>query len=127
MKTLVTSVALILGLQAPMAVALGVQDQLRVFANCAGRLSAVMEYQWMVDGPQSEQTETQRDQMLDLVAAIMPVDQGRQVLSWRVTAKSAQWTLLSRATFNDDPGDAAWARRMADRYAGECTALLLNS
>lgn len=127
MRAFVISFSLTLGLHAPMAAALGAQDQLRVFANCAGRLSAVMEHQWMFDGPQSERTEAQRDQMLDLVAAIMPADQGRQVLSWRVTAKSAQWRLLSRATFNDDPRDAHWARGMADRYAGECTALLLNS
>ncbi len=124
---MVIGLTLALGLQAPGAGAFEAQDQLRFFANCAGRLSAVMEFQWMFDGPQSERTQAQRNQMLDLVAAIMPADQGRQVLSWRVTAKSAQWTLLSRSAFNDDPTDAAWAKDMADRFAGECTGLLLNS
>lgn len=101
-------------------------DPLRTFAACAGRLSAVMEYQWMFDGAASEVTQTQRGYVLDLLDAVMEPDQGRDVLQWRLAAKQAQSVLLTRATFNDDPTDAAWARVQADRYAQACTALLLS-
>jgi hypothetical protein len=101
-------------------------QQLRTFAACAGRLSAVMEYQWMFDGAASEQTEIQRAAVIDLVEAIMPPDRGREVLHWRISAKLAQSALLTRATFNDNPSDAAWATQQAARFERECTGLLLS-
>ncbi|WP_133175920.1 hypothetical protein [Yoonia sediminilitoris] len=101
-------------------------DRLRTFADCAGRLSAVMEYQWMFDGAASEQTKAQRAAVIELIEAIMPQDAGRQVLHWRITAKQAQSALLTRATFNDDPGDAAWAMQTAERFRAECTSMLLS-
>ena len=100
--------------------------QLVEFATCAGRLSAQMEYQWMFDGPLSEQTEIERAAMIDLVNAIMQPDEGRAVLHWRISAKQAQSALLTRATFNNDAADAAWAARMAAQLARECTALILH-
>lgn len=102
------------------------EQQLRTFAACAGRLSAVMEYQWMFDGPASEQTKTQRAAVIDLVEAIMPPDRGREVLQWRISAKMAQSALLTRAVFNDDPNDAAWASAQAARFERACTGLLLS-
>ncbi len=101
-------------------------SQLRLFASCAGRLSAVMEYQWMFDGAASERTELQRASVLQLVEATMPDGMGREVLHWRLSAKLAQSALLTRATFNDDQSDAAWAAQMADRLTRECTALILS-
>ncbi len=102
------------------------EQQLRTFATCAGRLSAVMEYQWMFDGAASEQTKAQRAAVIDLVHAIMPPERGRDVLHWRISAKQAQSALLTRATFNENADDATWARRQADRFARECTGLLLS-
>lgn len=101
-------------------------QQLRVFATCAGRLSAVMEYQWMFDGAASENTKIQRAAVIDLVEAIMPLDRGRDVLQWRISAKLAQSALLTRATFNENPSDAAWASAQAARFERECTGLLLS-
>ncbi len=101
-------------------------SQLRLFASCAGRLSAVMEYQWMFDGVASERTELQRASVLQLVEATMPDGMGREVLHWRLSAKLAQSALLTRATFSDDQSDAAWAAQMADRLTRECTALILS-
>ena len=101
-------------------------DPLRTFANCAGRLSAVVEYQWMFDGPQSEQTAKQRDTILELLHAVMPEDRGREVLNWRLSAKLAQSTLLNRATFNTDAEDAARALRTSDRMIRACTLFLLS-
>ncbi|EBA12819.1 hypothetical protein RCCS2_16019 [Roseobacter sp. CCS2] len=102
------------------------EQQLRTFATCAGRLSAVMEHQWIFDGPASEHTKIQRAAVIDLVEAIMPTDRGREVLHWRISAKLAQSALLTRATFNDDERDAAWAHERAQRLRQDCTGLLLS-
>lgn len=101
-------------------------NPLQTFAACAGRLSAVMEHQWLMQDPTSEATEAQRATMLTLVDAIMTPDQGRDVLSWRVDAKQAHAVLLKRATFNPDRTDAAWALRRADAELAACTGLLLS-
>lgn len=101
-------------------------QQLRVFATCAGRLSAVLEYQWMFDGASADRTMAQRATVLQLVTAVMGPDQGRDVLRWRIDAKFAHQALLNRATFNRDRRDAAWAADTATRLAAECTDMLLG-
>ncbi len=101
-------------------------DTLKTFASCAGRLSAEMEHQWLLSDPASYQTEAHRAAMLSLVDAIMAPDQGRDVLNWRVDAKQAHAVLLTRATFNDDADDAAWALSRAEAELAACTGLLLS-
>ena len=101
-------------------------EQLHTFATCAGRLSAVMEHQWMFDGPASEHTKRHRDTVLELVAATMHPARDSDVMQWRIAAKVAQAALLNRATFNADARDAAWASAQADRLTRECTGLLLS-
>lgn len=80
----------------------------------------------MFDGDASERTKQQRETVLELVSAIMEPDMGRQVLQWRLNGKRAQSVLLTRATFNEDAGDAAWAREQAKQYERSCTGLLLS-
>ena len=80
----------------------------------------------MFDGAASERTEKQRAAVLDLVEAIMPAERDREVLHWRISAKHAQSALLTRATFNADASDAAWAQQQANRLVRECTSLLLS-
>lgn len=129
MKTVAHSLAIVAALlSAPSlsAQTLDVQQQLKTFATCAGRLSAVMEHQWMFDGPASEHTEDLRDAVLELVEAAMPPERGSEVLHWRISAKVAQAALLTRATFNNDTRDAARARAQADRLARACMGLLLS-
>ncbi len=101
-------------------------DRLRTFSACAGRLSAQMEFQWMFDGPESELTQSRRADMIALVDALMQPDQGQQVLQWRLEAKHAHSALLTRATFNEDPEDAAWALSRALAGAADCQSLLLS-
>ena len=124
LKTIITIAAL----AGPAAAtqALGADDQLRTFATCAGRLSAVMEYQWMFDGPASDHTRQQRGVVLDLIAAIMPPQKSNEVLHWQITAKAAQSALLARSRFNTDPDDAAWAAELAAHYTADCTSMLLS-
>ncbi|MEL7181640.1 MAG: hypothetical protein AAFN63_17750 [Pseudomonadota bacterium] len=125
LQTLITVLALS-SAQSSLAQSIDSNSQLRTFATCAGRLSAVMEYQWMFDGEASEQTKLQRAAVIDLVEAIMPPDRGRDVLHWRISAKLAQSALLTRATFNDNSDDAAWARQQAAQFERACTGLLLS-
>ncbi len=110
----------------PVAPAFAYDDPLRTFASCAGRLSAEMEHQWLMSDPASDRTEAQRAAMISLIDAIMAPGQGRDVLHWRIDAKQAHAVLLTRATFNDDEDDAAWALARAEAQLAACTGLLLS-
>lgn len=80
----------------------------------------------MFDGTASERTKAQRTAVIDLINAIIEPAHGRQVLHWRLVAKHAHAVLLTRARFNEDPTDAAWAEDQAVRLTHECTSLLLS-
>ena len=123
LKTLLGAFAVALCLAPPVSAG---PDPVRLFATCAGRLSAVMEHQWMFDGPESERTKAQRAAMIDMLEAVMPAGKGREVLALRIDAKLAQAALLTRATFNDDRRDMQRAQRLALQRTSECTGLLLS-
>jgi hypothetical protein len=95
-----------------------------LFASCAGRLSALMEHQWQVDGPASEATRAERDAMVELAEAAAPLDAAGLVMSWRVQARAAQAALLRQATYGRDPQGLA-LRRSAQLLA-ECRGLVLG-
>ena len=118
----------ILALSAAPAAALdGAADpQLRFFASCTGRLSALMEHQWNYDMAAVDQTTLYRSEMIELVSAIMPADAGRDVLLMRVEAKHAQASLLRRAVMSRDPSDANWAKSRAEALLQDCTSVLLS-
>ncbi len=75
---------------------------LRTFAVCAGRYSALVEHQWIVDSPASDISSQSRDAMLELVAAVMPKGMAKTAMGWRIEAKVAQRALLDRAYFAQD-------------------------
>lgn len=99
---------------------------LRDFAICAGRLSAVMEDQWMFDGPGSERTAEELAAVVTLIGASMAEGEGRRVLAWRIDAKVAQRGLLHQARFGRDQRLAETAAARAEALAAECRALLLG-
>jgi hypothetical protein len=99
---------------------------LREFAVCAGRLSAVMEDQWMFDGPGSERTEAELLAVVSLIEASMEPGAGRQVLAWRIDAKVAQRGLLYQARFAEDPRLAKIAAARADALAADCRSMILS-
>lgn len=102
------------------------EDLLRTLATCTGRLSAEMEHHWLMGDRRADQTEAQRDALADVLEAMAPPEFGRTLLAWRVEAKMAQVSLLSRATFNSDNADAEWARRQAETLISHCVALVLS-
>lgn len=100
---------------------------LRDFAVCAGRLSAVMENQWMFDGPGSERTAEELAAVVSLIEATMPADAGRTVMAWRIDAKVAQRGLLHQARFARDPRLAKTAAARAEALAAGCRDLLFGA
>jgi hypothetical protein len=124
LKTL--SCILVLTAAPAAAVDFAADPQLRFFASCAGRLSALMEHQWNYDTTAVDQTTLHRSEMIDLVSAVMPSDAGRDVLLMRVEAKHAQARLLRRAVINRDPDDATWAQLRAEALMRDCTSVLLS-
>ncbi|WP_047995777.1 hypothetical protein [Puniceibacterium sp. IMCC21224] len=106
-------------------------ERVQVFATCVGRLSAVMEFQWMFDGPASERTQKVRRGVEALLDAVLPQAlagglSGVQALDWRIRAKVAQAALLQQATFGTDPRRMRMAQRAAEMYQGECESMLLG-
>ena len=89
------------------------ENPLRFFATCAGRMSALMEHQWLVDGPASEITKTRRASVLDVVAALTPPGQEAQVMAWRVEAKAAHAALLGQSRHGPAPDQTRAAKRAA--------------
>jgi hypothetical protein len=109
------------------ATAPGAADPLlREFAVCAGRLSAVMEDQWMFDGPKSEKTKAELHAMVSLIDASMPEGAGQQVMAWRIDAKVAHRELLHQARFVANPRLAETAAARAEALAAECRGMILS-
>lgn len=123
MKTFIQACLITLAL--PAAAQSAQSDLTQKFATCAGRLSAQMEFQWLL-GHDADATQAEREAMLDLLRAVMPPDGASETLARRIEAKQAQKVLLTRAYFNDDDRDAAWARDRAEVEIGGCRALLLG-
>lgn len=96
----------------------------RQFAICTGRLSALMEHQFLTDGPASEATKERRDAMADLLEAVAEPAEAQALLALRVEAKWAYRALLSQAAFGPDPG--LRAARQVERLGAACTGLLLG-
>jgi hypothetical protein len=96
---------------------------LREFAVCAGRYSALVEHQWLVDGPASVTSAGTRDSLLALVEAVAPPEMGAAAMGWRIEAKVAQKALLARAHF---AGDNAAKKRAAELLQA-CAALIGQS
>lgn len=97
-------------------------DLMRLFATCTGRLSAMMEYQWLVQDPGASDTEARRDAMAELLAAAMPVDGAARAMDLRLQAKAAEAQLLLRALDRN----GAWALALARRQVAGCAALLVS-
>jgi hypothetical protein len=118
--------ALLCALAAPAAVQAQTDipdDPLRFFATCTGRLSALMEHQWLVDGPASDATKARRASLIEVVEAMMPPGSEAQVMAWRVEAKAAHATLLGQSR-HGTPAAMARAAHQAQALEAACTAYL---
>ncbi|MBY6005452.1 hypothetical protein KUV62_16120 [Salipiger bermudensis] len=104
-------------------------ERVRLFASCAGRLSATIEHGWLTNIGDGRTEQRQRRGFEDLIAAILPdahaagLD-GPRILHQRIAAKFAQAQLLHTASFHRDTRRAAHARELAERELARCTAIL---
>jgi hypothetical protein len=101
-------------------------DPLYLFASCTGRLSAMVEHQWLIGDPGSDGTAALRDGMVQLMDAAMAEGQAQQAMAWRLEAKVAAAGLFNRALFSQNPAVAAWSRQRAMTLIEECRALILQ-
>ena len=104
-------------------------EQVRLFAICAGRYSALAEHQALFDGGASEAAGARRDLFVELLEAVLPdapALRGETALAWRVAAKHAQAVLLRRASFLDDRAAAERSRQAAEYHFAECRASVLG-
>lgn len=107
-------------------------EQLRVFATCAGRLSALEEHQRLFDGPASEKTAAQKRLFDDVISALIDdaVAYGMprpQALNWQVQAKMAHAMLRQQVTFGTSPTRADAAERVLRVEIEACNGLLLGA
>lgn len=75
---------------------------LRDFSTCTGRYSALVEHQWLVDGPASEQSARVRDALWSLVEAVAGPEETKAAMGWRIEAKAAQRALLAQVWLDGD-------------------------
>lgn len=125
--TILSAALIATALAAPVHATEGIYgDPVDFFATCTGRLSAQMEFQWLMSDADADRTKAQRAAMIDILQAMTPPEQGREVLHTRISAKHAHWALLQQAQFATDPEEAAHAERVALRLMQGCTAFLLS-
>ncbi|MGI3165942.1 hypothetical protein [Pseudooceanicola sp. 200-1SW] len=89
-------------------------------AECAGRLSALMEHQWLLSSAAAPATEARRARMLARLAAIPAAASPRALLAGRIEAKAAQAALLGRASFARTEAERRAASRLAARLLAPC-------
>ncbi|MEM6891014.1 MAG: hypothetical protein AAF636_23200 [Pseudomonadota bacterium] len=125
-RTLKRWVAVLVVLVASAQPAVSGEPLHRIFAACAGRLSAEVEHQWLVQDQRVEMTERHRARMITLTDATTPEGQEPWTLHLRIQAKHAHKALLSRAEFNDDKKVSRWAASQAESELSRCVGLLLS-
>ncbi|MEL6585679.1 MAG: hypothetical protein AAFY65_12835 [Pseudomonadota bacterium] len=102
-------------------------DPLPFFASCTGRLSAELEFQWLVSDPATAaQVKAQRAALIDILDALTPTEGAQTVLHQRISAKMAHAALLTTARFHTDPDRARAAAERAERLTRGCTDQLLS-
>ena len=108
-----------------------VSQRAQNFATCAGRFSALVEFERLFDGAASEQAEIERELFVALLEATLPdaTDlgvSGRVALAWRIEAKMAQAQLLTRGAFDQNKDVAEFSRRQSAHFLSVCRMLALG-
>ncbi len=123
----ITAILILLSLAVPARLTARPLDPLTAeFAACTGRLSALMEHQWLLSDPEADRTKARRAAMIALMEAAMPTDAAPAALARRIEAKHAQAVLLTRATFGTGGAQARWAAARAEAEISRCIANLLG-
>lgn len=109
----------------PAAVRADHPTEIRLFAECAGRLSASVEHAWLV-GTDNAALRAQKDGFADLLDALVGPDDSVRVMDWRVRAKMDHKRLLALSVFATEPRLARLALMRAQAHQNRCGAVLLG-
>ncbi|MEQ3727851.1 MAG: hypothetical protein ABNH38_10615 [Tateyamaria sp.] len=101
-------------------------DLVLVFAGCTGRMSAEMEFAWLMSDARSDALQDQRQRFVTLLDAVMPDERARETLGHRIEAKLAHYSMLSTAHFGSDERLAKLAKQRAEANVQTCRTLLLD-
>lgn len=99
-------------------------DTLSLFAQCAGRFSAEMEFSWLVGDQDSETPKQLRSYFVEMIDAVVTPEDGPDVLARRIESKMAHIALLSRARFSKNPTEIRIAAQTAERDVAFCRSML---
>lgn len=102
------------------------EDLLRRVTDCVGRLSAQIEHHWLLSDQPTEQIETQRAHLVDILDALITPEIATRILSNRIDSKMAHATLLTQAAFAKDERRARWAEKRAEQELDLCGTILLQ-
>lgn len=94
--------------------------------ECIGRLSAQIEHNWLFPETPTDQIETQRAHLVDILDALVTPETLTHSLAARIDAKMAHAALLSQATFAQDQRTANWAQKRASQELVNCDHILLK-
>ena len=115
---------------AALAMPISPSERAKLFARCAGNLSALAAHQRSVSGKDPTRIEALRDGYDSLLNAILPyaVDYGMpasQAADWRQQAWRAQTVLLNDVAYSIDAGRAKRAQNTARDRIEICHNMLL--
>lgn len=124
LKTLGAAVAIVFCSNAAAAERSELAD---IIASCTGRLSAELEFAWLLNTPEADKVQEQRNRFVDILESLGPSEDPRAQLALRIDAKMAHAGLLSQAFFGTDATRATWAKHQAVRQKSRCQNMLLDS
>ena len=127
----ISAVSVILWAGAAWAVPQSLSQRVQLFATCAGRYSALLEFQLMFDGHVTDEARSAKEQFEELLEAVLPIAvddglSGHAALDWRLTAKHAQSTLLHRGLLHHDAVIARQSKTMSKRLLRQCGSVALE-
>ena len=101
-------------------------DLVLVFAGCTGRISAEMEFAWLMHDTRADALQEQRQRFVSILDAVMPPDRARETLHHRIEAKLAHSAMLTTARFGTNARMAKLAQQQARTQVQSCQNLLLD-
>lgn len=112
---------------ASMAQASDRNELAEIIASCTGRLSAELEFAWLMSDPDVDRIEIQRTRFVDILESLGPPADPQRQLAVQIETKMAHARLLTTAYFGGDTAHAAWAKRHAVLQRKSCQNMLLES
>ncbi|MEM7733575.1 MAG: hypothetical protein AAF280_12460 [Pseudomonadota bacterium] len=98
-----------------------------IVATCVGRMSAEMEFAWLLHDAEADHFENQRERFVEILESLGPPPNPKRQLAARIDAKMAHARLLTTAHFGTDKTRADWSKRQAVMMRSACQNMLLES